>query len=116
MVPQPVAQRHAGDTAAQSKSCTDELGAPEVVEANKEASVKHLKGNKGGSSLQVTHPAAQMKCLSTNTCSMGNRGEELEATVLLESYDLIALTETWWDKFHDWSMAIDGYGLFRRDR
>jgi len=27
-----------------------------------------------------------------------------------------ALTETWWDESHEWSMAIDGYRLFRRDR
>jgi len=47
---------------------------------------------------------------------MGNKQEELEATVLLESYDLIAITETWWDESHDWSVAIDGYRLFRRDR
>jgi len=45
---------------------------------------------------------------------MGNKQEELEAIVLLES--LIALTETWWDESHDWSVAIDGYRLFRRDR
>jgi len=94
MGPQPVAQRHAGDTAAQSKSCGDELGAPQVVGANREASVKHPKGNKGCSSVQVTRPTAQMKCLYTNACSMENKQEELEATVLLESYDLIALTET----------------------
>ncbi|PKU28913.1 mitochondrial fission process protein 1 [Limosa lapponica baueri] len=30
--------------------------------------------------------------------------------------DLVAVTETWWDKSHDWSAAIDGYRLFRRDR
>jgi len=48
--------------------------------------------------------------------SMGNKKEDLEASVLLENYDLIALSETWWDESHDWSMAIDGYRLFRRDR
>jgi len=26
------------------------------------------------------------------------------------------MTETWWDESHDWSVAIDGYQLFRRDR
>ena len=51
--PQPVAQRHAVDTAAQSKSCGDELEAPEVVGANKEAFVKHPKGNKQCSSVNV---------------------------------------------------------------
>jgi len=35
---------------------------------------------------------------------MGNK-QKLEVTVLLESYDLIALIETWWDKSHDWSAA-----------
>jgi len=51
-----------------------------------------------------------------DACSMENEQEQLEATVLLESYDLIALTETSWDESHDWSTAIDGYRLFRRDR
>jgi len=32
---QPVAQRRAGDTTAQTKSCGDKPGAPEVVAANK---------------------------------------------------------------------------------
>ena len=36
--------------------------------------------------------------------------------MLLESYNLVAITEIWWDKSHDWSVAIDGYRLFRRDR
>ncbi|KAK4821758.1 hypothetical protein QYF61_000819 [Mycteria americana] len=57
-----------------------------------------------------------MKCLDLNARSMGNKQEKLEATVLLESYDLIATTETWWDESRDWGVAIDGYRLFRRDR
>jgi len=87
-----------------------------VAGASKEASMKDPKGNKGCSSMKVTWPTAQMKCLCMNTRSMGNKQEELEATMLLESYDLIAITETWWDKSHDWIVAIDGYRLFRRDR
>jgi len=35
--------------------------------------------------------------------------------VQLESYNLITVTETWWDDSHEWSAAIDGYKLFRRD-
>jgi len=66
--------------------------------------------------MKVTRPTAQMKCLYTNACSMGNKQEELEAIVLLESYDLISITETWWDESHDWNVALDGYRLFRRDR
>lgn len=34
----------------------------------------------------------------------------------LESYDLIAIAEPWWDESQDWSAAVDGYKLFRRDR
>ncbi|KAK4821003.1 hypothetical protein QYF61_010734 [Mycteria americana] len=36
-----------------------------------------------------------MKCPYMNAHSMGNKQEELQATVLLESYDLVAITETW---------------------
>jgi len=58
---------------------------------------------------------AQFKCIYTNACSMGNKQEELEAIVQQDRYDLVAITETWWDDSHDWS-AMDGYKLFRRDR
>jgi len=54
-------QRHAGDNAAQSKSCRDELGPPEVVGADRETSMKHLKGNKGCSTEKVKQPTAHMK-------------------------------------------------------
>ncbi|PKU29035.1 mitochondrial fission process protein 1 [Limosa lapponica baueri] len=110
---QPVALRHAGNTALQSKSYGDEPGAPEVVEVNRETSVRHLKGC---SPKKVAQPTAQLKCLYTNTRSMGNKQDELETTMLLESYDIVAITETWWDKSYNWSVAIEGYKLFRRNR
>ncbi|KAJ7405034.1 mitochondrial fission process protein 1 [Pitangus sulphuratus] len=47
---------------------------------------------------------------------MGNKQEELEAIVQQESYDVVTITETWWDDSHDWRAAMDGYKLFRRDR
>lgn len=47
---------------------------------------------------------------------MGNKRQELEATMLLEGYKLVTITETWWDGSHDWSVVINGYRLFRRDR
>ena len=94
----------------------DEPGAPEVIGANRETPVKYRNGIKVCSSKKVTRLTAQVKCLYTNARSMGNNQEELEATMLLESYDLVAVTETWWDESHDWSAAIDGYRLFRRDR
>ena len=33
-----------------------------------------------------------------------------------ENYDIVAISETWWDDSHNWSAAMDGYKLFRRDR
>jgi len=113
---QPSALRCAGCTAAHLKSYGGEPGAPEVIGANRETPVKLLKGIKGCSCEEVTWPTAQLKCLYTNARSMCNKQEELEATVLLDVYDLVALTETPWDESHDWSEAIDGYRLFMRVR
>jgi len=42
--PQPVGSRRAGYTAAHLKSYGEEPGAPEVIGANRETPVKHLKG------------------------------------------------------------------------
>ncbi|GAB0203729.1 hypothetical protein GRJ2_002838500 [Grus japonensis] len=42
--------------------------------------------------------------------------EELEAIVQYENYDTVVIMETWWDDLHNWSAAMDGYKLFRRDR
>lgn len=61
--------------------------------------------------------AAQLKCTYTNahisdTC---NKQEELEVMVEHENCDVVAIMETWWDDLRDWSAAMDGYKLFRRD-
>jgi len=64
----------------------------------------------------MTQLTAQLKCLYTNAQSMSNRQEELETTVLLESRELVAITETWWDESRDWSVSNNGYSLFRRDK
>lgn len=52
----------------------------------------------------------------SNAHSLGNTQEELEATMLVEKQDVVAVTGTWWDDSHNWSVAIDGYKLFSRDR
>ena len=31
-------------------------------------------------------------------------------------YYLVAIMETWWDHSYEWSAAMSGYRLFRRDR
>lgn len=33
-----------------------------------------------------------------------------------ENYDIIAITEIWWEDSHNWSAAMDDKELFRRDR
>ncbi|GAB0180519.1 hypothetical protein GRJ2_000517200 [Grus japonensis] len=40
----------------------------------------------------------------------------MEAIVQQENYDIVAITETWWDDSHNRAAAMDGYKLFRRDR
>ena len=63
-----------------------------------------------GSSEKATRPVANLKCLCTNPCSMGNKREELETMAQLGKYDLIAVTETWWGESHN--TLIEDYRLF----
>ncbi|CAM4500218.1 unnamed protein product [Lepidochelys kempii] len=60
--------------------------------------------------------AGSLKCLYTNAQSLGNKQGELEVLVMSRNYDVIGITETWWDNSHDWSTVMDGYELFRKDR
>lgn len=41
-----------------------------------------------------TWPTAQLNCLYTNACIVGSKQKELETTMLLEHYDLVAVGET----------------------
>ncbi|PKU41567.1 hypothetical protein llap_8142 [Limosa lapponica baueri] len=83
---------------------------------NGASKAKAFKVEKRCSPKKVAQPTSQLKCLYTNACSMRNKQEEVEATVLLENYDIMAINETWWDESYDWNLAIEGYKLFRRDR
>jgi len=51
---------------------------------------------------------AQLKCIYTNARSMRIKQKELEAIVQQDSYDLVPITETWWDDSLDWSAAMNG--------
>ncbi|PKU39926.1 zinc finger swim domain-containing protein 6- hypothetical protein [Limosa lapponica baueri] len=81
----------------------------------------HLKGVYGCGKSSCTPPGkpscslTSLKCLYTNTRSIGNKQEELEICVRSQGHDLIAITETWWDSLHDWNAVMDGYILFRND-
>jgi len=37
---------------------------------------------------------------------MGNKKEELEVCTHLLGYDIIGITETWWDSSYDWSIGM----------
>ncbi|GAB0208309.1 hypothetical protein GRJ2_003296600 [Grus japonensis] len=65
---------------------------------------------------KVAGSTAQLKYIYNNARNTGNKQEELEAIVQQENYDIVAITETWWDDSHNWSAAMDDYKLFRRDR
>lgn len=82
---------------------------------SQETPVKCLKEIRVYSSKKVTWSIAQLLCLFSKAHSMGNKQEDLEAAVWLASYNLITITETWWNKSHYWSTAIDGYKMFIRD-
>jgi len=47
---------------------------------------------------------------------MVNKQEELEMCAHLCGYDIISITETWWDRSYDWSIGMGGYRFFRKDR
>jgi len=57
-----------------------------------------------------------MKFLYANRHSMGNKQEESETCAHLQGCDLIGITETWWEGSYDWSVGMEGYRLFRKDR
>ena len=59
---------------------------------------------------------AQLKCLYTSACSMGNKLQELENMVQFENYHLIAITKTWWYCSHNWRTMIEDCELFGWDR
>ena len=48
----------------------------------------------------ATQKEAELRCFCTNAHSMGNKEEELEAIVRSESYDIVAIMETWWNESH----------------
>ncbi|GAB0186659.1 hypothetical protein GRJ2_001131200 [Grus japonensis] len=65
---------------------------------------------------QSASSGAQLKCLYTNAWSMGKKQEEMETCAHLQGYDLIGIMEMWWDGSYDWSVGMEGYRLFRKDR
>lgn len=57
-----------------------------------------------------------LKCMYTSAGNLDNKQEELEFCAQFESYDVIWITETWWENSHGWKMTMDSYKLFQKDR
>lgn len=47
---------------------------------------------------------------------MRDKQGELETLVLSQNYEIIHISDTWWNKSCEWSAGVEGYQLFRRDR
>ena len=47
---------------------------------------------------------------------MKNKQEESEALTQTQSYNVIGISETWWEESCDWSPVMDSYSLFRSER
>lgn len=60
--------------------------------------------------------AAQLKRIYPNTRSVGNKQEQLEASVRQENCHLLAIVETCWADSHNWSAALDGWSLLGMER
>jgi len=49
-----------------------------------------------------------LKCFYASACSMRNKQDELEVLVSSQSYDVVGVSETWWNESHDWSAGMQG--------
>lgn len=57
------------------------------------------------------------KCLLVNTRSVHNKVFYLQALLLMDSFHIVAITETWLDSdFGDHELLVDGFNIFRKDR
>jgi len=44
------------------------------------------------------------------------RNKQEETCARLQGCDLIDVMKTWWDGSYNWSVGMEGYRLFRKDR
>ena len=57
------------------------------------------------------------KIFVLNALSIRNKGFDLQALLLTDCVNIIAMIETWLnDKFKDSELHLNGYNIFRRDR
>lgn len=56
-------------------------------------------------------------CLLLNARSIRNKVHDLQALLRMDSFDIIAITETWLDgDFQDFELPRHGYNVYRKDR
>lgn len=106
-----------GDSAPEGRSLSiDEDDHPNVIDRMEQRACRPSGGRR--KSLNKRHGGMinGLQCLYTNAQSMGNKQDELELLVQQTKYDIIGITETWWDKSHDWNVIMEGYNLFQRNR
>lgn len=65
-----------------------------------EVSVCHQVGFRACLSRNVAGQLTQMKCVYLNAHSMGKKQEDWEAIVQQENYDIVIITEMWWDALY----------------
>ena len=52
----------------------------------------------------------------SNSRSLNNKMEELEAKVDNKEYDIVAVSETWLKEESNWRTGLEGYKVYRCDR
>ena len=58
-----------------------------------------------------------INCLLHNVRSLRNKINDFSALLLMDSFDIVDMTETWLnDDFSDSELQLDGYNIFRFDR
>uniref|UniRef100_A0A670IGU3 Reverse transcriptase domain-containing protein n=1 Tax=Podarcis muralis TaxID=64176 RepID=A0A670IGU3_PODMU len=106
-----------GDSAPEGRSLSiDEDDHPNVIDQMEQTARRPSGGRKKTLNKRHGGMINGLQCLYTNAQSMGNKQDELELLVQQTKYDIIVITETWWDKSHDWNVIIEGYNLFQRNR
>lgn len=56
----------------------------------------------------VNQSTEQLRCLYTNARNIWDKQVELEVLIQDQNYDLIGITEPWWDNSHDWNKNMKG--------
>ena len=81
-----------------------------VDECTYQSSEEHSQALSKDKSPKANH----LKCMYTNTRSLGNKQEEIELRAQSESYVVIGTTEMWWENSLDWKTTMWSTNSFRK--